>query len=133
MQFLFFTAWKMSKYGVFSNSVFSCILSKYGKIRTKKKLRIWTLFTQCLLLWCINKLFFKSYWSQTLQTSWENFYTWEIKLTDLLIKTTALWFSKHFVDFFGIRHSWRGFSRWFSRNENMNCKWFTNFIFVLSL
>ena len=29
-------------------SIFSCIQSKYRKIRTRKKLRIWTLFTQCI-------------------------------------------------------------------------------------
>ena len=53
------TAWKVSKYGVFSDPYFSVfglnteiygvnfhIQSEYGKILTKKKLRIWTLFTQ---------------------------------------------------------------------------------------
>ena len=30
-------------------SVLSCIRTEYRKIRTRKKLRIWTLFTQCLI------------------------------------------------------------------------------------
>ena len=42
---LYFTASKVSKYGVFW-SVFSCIQSEYWKIQTRKKLRIWTLFIQ---------------------------------------------------------------------------------------
>ena len=49
------TAWKVSKYGIFSSPYFSefrlgvklRIQSEYRKIRTRKKLRIWTLFTQC--------------------------------------------------------------------------------------
>ena len=36
------TAWKLSKYGVFFLSVFSCIGPEYRQ----KKLRIWTLFRQ---------------------------------------------------------------------------------------
>ena len=53
------TLWKVSKYGVFSWSVFSCIWTEYGDLRSKssysvqirentdqKKLRVWTLFTQ---------------------------------------------------------------------------------------
>ena len=55
------TAWKASKYGVFFWSVFSCIRTVYGEIQSispysvrmqentdQKKLRIWTLFTQCM-------------------------------------------------------------------------------------
>ena len=51
------TAWKVPKYGVFSGlhflvfspntEIFSCIQSEYRKKRTRKKLCIWTLFTQC--------------------------------------------------------------------------------------
>ena len=53
------TAWKVSKYGVFFWSVFSCIWIEHGDLRSKsqysvqiqentdqEKLRIWTLFTQ---------------------------------------------------------------------------------------
>ena len=56
------TAWKVSKYGVFSgpyftafglnterDGVFLRIQFEYGKIRTRKKNRIWTLFTQCVI------------------------------------------------------------------------------------
>ena len=59
------TAWKMFKYGIFSGPYFPAfglnteryfvslhIQSECGKIRTKKKIRIWTHFTQkCFLLW----------------------------------------------------------------------------------
>ena len=45
---LYFTASKVSKYGVFW-SVFSCIQSEYRKIQTRKKLCIWTLFIQCFI------------------------------------------------------------------------------------
>ena len=54
------TVWKVSKYGVFSGPYFSvfelnteicsvilCIQSEFRKMRTRKKLRVWTLFTQC--------------------------------------------------------------------------------------
>ena len=47
------TVQKVSKYGVFSGPSFPVfglnteIQSKYRKLRTRKKLRIWTLFTQC--------------------------------------------------------------------------------------
>ena len=54
------TVWKVSKYGVFFWSVFSRIRTEYGELWKKspysvqirentdqKKLRIWTLFTQC--------------------------------------------------------------------------------------
>ena len=57
-----FTAWKVSKYGVFSGPYFPvfrlnskiygenhCIQSEYRKIHTRKKICIWTLFKQCLL------------------------------------------------------------------------------------
>ena len=56
----FSTAWKVSKHGVFSGPYFPAfglnterytvslrIQSKCGKIRTRKKLHIWTLFTLC--------------------------------------------------------------------------------------
>ena len=52
--------WKVSKCGVFSGPYFPVfelpteiykinprLQSKYGKIRTRKELRIWILFTQC--------------------------------------------------------------------------------------
>ena len=57
------TAWKVSKYGVFFWSVFCRIWTEYGVIlhispylvrmrenRDQKKLRIWTLFTQWMLI-----------------------------------------------------------------------------------
>ena len=44
--FKMFTVWKVSKYGVFSGP-YSVPMQE---IRTKKKLRIWTLFTQWLAL-----------------------------------------------------------------------------------
>ena len=53
------TAWKVSKYGVFSGPVFFCIRTEYGDLRSKspysvriqenmdqKKLCVWTLFTR---------------------------------------------------------------------------------------
>ena len=52
-----FTAWKVSKYGVFSDPYFTVFglntgifSSNTGKCRPEK-LRIWTLFTQCLDVW----------------------------------------------------------------------------------
>ena len=57
------TAWKVSKYRVFSGpyfpafglntdrySVSLCIQSECGKMRTRKKFRIWTIFTQWIFL-----------------------------------------------------------------------------------
>ena len=59
VEYIQYTAWKVSKYGVFFWSVFPCIWNEYGDLRSKspysvriqentdqKKLRIWTLFTQ---------------------------------------------------------------------------------------
>ena len=64
-----FTAWKVSKYGVFFWPIFSCIRTEYGDLLRKslysvwiqknadqKKLRIWTLFTQCLFSAFLNRL-----------------------------------------------------------------------------
>ena len=51
-----FTAWEVSKCGFFFWSVFSCIWTDYGDLRSiqentdQNKLHIWILFTQCL--WC---------------------------------------------------------------------------------
>ena len=42
-----FTAWKVSKYGVFSGPYFPA----FGLNTDQKKLRIWTLFTQCFFSW----------------------------------------------------------------------------------
>ena len=61
--FFIATAWKVSKYGVFSGPYFSAfgqnterysgslrIRSECGKIRTRKKIRSWTFFMQCAAL-----------------------------------------------------------------------------------
>ena len=69
------TAWKVSKYGVFSGPYFPAfdlnteiysvnlrIQSECGKIWTRKKLRIWTLFTQCALAWKLKLVTFSWNW-----------------------------------------------------------------------
>ena len=43
------SAWKVSKYSFFW-SVFFCVRTEYRKIRTRKKLLIWTLFTHYIPL-----------------------------------------------------------------------------------
>ena len=42
------TAWKVSKYGVFSGPSFLVLGKYFQKSTDKKELRIWTLLTQCL-------------------------------------------------------------------------------------
>ena len=42
------TAWKVSKYGVFSGPYFLVLGKYFQKSTDKKELRIWTLLTQCL-------------------------------------------------------------------------------------
>ena len=46
-----YTAWKVSKYGVFSGPFFYA----FGLNVDQKKLRIWTLFTQCKCLTTISR------------------------------------------------------------------------------
>ena len=58
------TAWKVSKYGVFSGTYFlrkSPYSVRIQEHTDKKKLRIWTLFTQCNI-WEIRKIFANFAW-----------------------------------------------------------------------
>ena len=58
------TAWKVSKYGVFSGLYFLVGVSESVRMREntdQKKLRIWSLFTQCELCWAILSYFYLSY------------------------------------------------------------------------
>ena len=48
-------------------SVFSCIRTEYRKIRTTKKLGIWTLFTLCSIVWML----LKAYQEHDCQVTWK--------------------------------------------------------------
>ena len=91
--------WKVTKYGVFFWSVFSCIRTEYGNLLRKtpysvriqentdqKKLRIWTLFTQWAACYWVAQIFGnQTFW---LSSNYGYFFYWN-ELWWLQVKLNA--------------------------------------------
>ena len=77
------TAWKVSKYGVFSGPYFPVldlnteIYSKYMKNTDQKKLVIWTLFTQWFAQTTMGKIFGKKSRDPVNWTKFPKFHFWK--------------------------------------------------------
>ena len=101
------TAWKVSKYRVFSGmylTVFVLITGRYSvspriqsecrKIQTRKKLRIWTLFTQDKLLLMV----FFSHWLERIDFYTAYYYTKNPLKFMLLFMSHIFWFNMWFFN-----------------------------------